>query len=170
MKKFLILVLALVMTFAAAGQAFADEASVALKANFSAQSISFTVSESINASSDVSNPTELKFSELVITNNMTTGSLDLIGIKAEGQNGYSVASDNSENWEDLAFNTKKLSVVATISGGSCDLSGEGFSGAVNIPRSSNVAISLSGHTAAVSTKIEGATVANIVATVALHTA
>ena len=99
---------------------------------------------------------------------MSTGSIDITAMRAEGENGYSVVADGSEIWKEVAIDTKKLSIQATVDSELCDLSGEGFSGGINIPRESSVEILLSGHTAAVSCAVSGVTAANIITTVALH--
>lgn len=168
MKKILISLLAFIMAFAPAESGLADEVAVAVKANFSSQTICFEVSQSVTATAGAEEPTNLSITPFTVKNNMSMGSIDVTNIRAEGQNGYSVVEDSSESWKELAFDTKKLSILATVDSAAFDLSGDGFSGCINIPRESSVEILLSGHTAAASATVSGIAAANIITTVALH--
>ena len=168
MNRIFIGILAFVMSFIVTGYAFAEETSVEVKANFSPQTISFEIDQCVTATTSEEDPTKLDITPLTIKNNMSTGSIDITAMRAEGENGYSVVADGSEIWKEVAIDTKKLSIQATVDSELCDLSGEGFSGGINIPRESSVEILLSGHTAAVSCAVSGVTAANIITTVALH--
>lgn len=168
MKKIFTGILAFVMSFAMTGYALAEETSVMVKANFSPQTISFEISPSVTANTSEDDPTKLDITTITVKNNMTSGSIDITGMRAEGENGYIVVPDDSENWKDLALDTKKLSLSADVDSVTYDLSGEGFSGASNIAGGGSTEIALSGHTAAVSRAVSETAVANIIMTVALH--
>lgn len=168
MNRIFIGILAFVMSFIVTGYAFAEETSVEVKANFSPQTISFEISQSVTAATGKDDPTELNFTPITVKNNMATGLITITGMRAEGENGYSVVPDNSESWKDLALDTRKLSILATVDSVVRDLSGEGFSGALNIDGGNRAEIALSGHTAAVSTAVSETAVASIIMTVEPH--
>ncbi len=168
MKKIFTGILAFMMSFIVTGYALAEETSVEVKANFSPQTISFEISQSVTAATSEDDPTKLNITPITIKNNMTTGSIYITGMRAEGENGYSIVPDGSESWKDLALDTRKLSILATIDSVASDLSGEGFSGTLNIDSGCSADIGLSGHTAAVSMAVSETAVASIIMTVEPH--
>lgn len=168
MKKIFTGILAFIMSFILAGTALAEETSVEVKANFSPQTISFEISPAVTAATGKEDPTELNITPITVKNTMTGSSISITGMKAEGENGYSIVPDGSENWKDLTLDTKKLSILATIDSAVMDLSGEGFSGALTIDSGGSAEVPLSGHTAAVSAAVSETAVASIIVTVEPH--
>lgn len=180
MKKICTVLLSLMLVIAMSATAFAaplepvnkgNGATVPVKATFGATAVAFDISESITATTTAADPTTVTYSNLVITNTMKSGTLDVTEITATGQNDWSVVADSSvSDWKALTFDAKKISMKATNGTvvKDADLS-TALTTKVTIPNAGSTTYSFTGHTGAVSQAVSGTTIANVVATVALTT-
>lgn len=144
------------------------DTSVPVKANLTAATISFTISEQVTATQSAEDPVNLTYSDLLIKNTMKAGKLQVTSLVAEGQNGWSVVKDSSvSDWKALAFDQKKLSILADNGDiTKADLA-ESLTTSVSIPNAGETTYKLTGHTGPVSTAVTNETVAKIVATISL---
>lgn len=178
MRRIFTLLLTILLIFTMANTAFASlvsgsepSATIPINANFSAQAISFEVTDSINANTSSDDPTVLKFSEFKVTNLMNMGYLEITKISATGENGWNVAADNYyDDWKKAPFDRKWLSILAAADGmEKTDLSSGGYTGSLPLKYGTSMTFDLSGHTGAVTQDVSGETVAKIITTISLKT-
>ena len=156
--------------------------SIPVTANLTATTINFTISDSVSARTNTETTDDifdLSYSDFEVTNTMEIGVLEVVSLKAVGQNGWTVVNDTGDvTWTNMLRDQHKLSMVATntdskkealkIDG--INLAGEGITDTykVEVPNNEGkTTYKLTGHTGPVSASMAETTVANVIVTVAI---
>lgn len=168
--------------FAAEGMKASNESqnSISVTANLTATTINFTISDRVSArtNTETDDIFDLTYSDFEVTNRMKIGVLEVVSLKAEGENGWTVVNDDAVTWTNMLRDQHKLSMLATNDNSTNDalktnginLAGNGITEDYKVELQNNggtTTYKLTGHTGPVSAPMTETTVAKLIVTVAI---